>query len=367
MNYPKTVSVIVPIYNIVNYIDQCIEAIINQTYTRIEIILVDDGSTDGSSQKCDEWASKDARIKVYHKQNGGLSDARNFGLDRATGDLIYFLDGDDYVDYELIQNTISYFSEDVSLVSFQYFFDYPDGRRIPSSFTPHEYCLYSDEERLRFIVSDLLQYRLGWEAWGRVYRRDIIEENNIRFADNNKIFAEDLYFFLCYVLFATKITVIPDVLYFYRQRDNSIMNNQIDQLNAGRMNELCKELFNYYTQHKESNLICEHYAVIYYLVMKNVIERYQSQNNISITQMRIKLLNDIRDFSYTRIMFHKLRDERRLLYQIYKDVKLMEYTINIAYFYADGNIVLYYFRRYGIAILDRIIDLEYFYRNTIHL
>ena len=97
------ISIIVPIYNIAEYASECIQSLINQTYKNIEIILVDDGSTDHSPVICDEFAEQDERIKVIHKRNGGLSDARNAGLDVATGEYIGFVDGDDWVDEDMYE------------------------------------------------------------------------------------------------------------------------------------------------------------------------------------------------------------------------------------------------------------------------
>ncbi len=94
----KLVSVIVAVYNIEEYLPRCVESIMHQTYRKLEIILVDDGSTDGSGDICDEYAGKDDRILVIHKKNGGLSDARNAGLERASGDYIGFVDGDDWIE-----------------------------------------------------------------------------------------------------------------------------------------------------------------------------------------------------------------------------------------------------------------------------
>ena len=97
MNQPELISIIVPVYKVEKYLDKCVESIVEQTYKNLEIILVDDGSPDNCSAMCDEWAQKDSRIKVIHKENGGLSSARNAGLDACTGEYIYFLDSDDYI------------------------------------------------------------------------------------------------------------------------------------------------------------------------------------------------------------------------------------------------------------------------------
>ena len=93
----QLISVIVAVYNVEKYLDKCVESIVKQTYHELEIILVDDGSKDNSGKICDEWAEKDSRIHVIHKQNGGLSDARNYGLKASNGEWICFVDGDDYI------------------------------------------------------------------------------------------------------------------------------------------------------------------------------------------------------------------------------------------------------------------------------
>ncbi len=104
----ELISVIVPIYDIEKYLNKCIESIVNQSYENLEIILIDDGSTDESGKICDKWKEKDGRIKVIHKENGGLSDARNVGIENSTGEILYFIDGDDYIDFDIIDNL--YFS-----------------------------------------------------------------------------------------------------------------------------------------------------------------------------------------------------------------------------------------------------------------
>ena len=112
----KLLSVIVPVYNTFEYLDKCVDSIVEQTYSNIEILLVDDGSTDGSGKKCDEWAKKDKRIKTYHKKNGGLSDARNYGIKHAGGEYIGFVDSDDWVDekmYEELLNGCEKYGTDV--------------------------------------------------------------------------------------------------------------------------------------------------------------------------------------------------------------------------------------------------------------
>ncbi|MBQ4600634.1 MAG: glycosyltransferase [Oscillospiraceae bacterium] len=114
------VSIIVPVYNIENYLSRCMESLLGQTCREVEILLVDDGSTDGSGRLCDGYAQRDSRVKVIHKENGGLSDARNAGLDAAKGEWLLFVDGDDYLATNAVEMLLSYAGEDTDFVQFHY-------------------------------------------------------------------------------------------------------------------------------------------------------------------------------------------------------------------------------------------------------
>ena len=116
----KLISIIVPIYKVENYLIRCIESIVCQTYENIEIILVDDGSPDKCPMICDEWAKKDERIKVIHKKNGGLSDARNAGIVIAQGEFLLFVDSDDYIEKDLCESCMNVMDEDIDIVAFNY-------------------------------------------------------------------------------------------------------------------------------------------------------------------------------------------------------------------------------------------------------
>ena len=120
----KLVSIIVPIYNVEQYLDRCIESLVTQSYINLEIILIDDGSKDTSGDICDLWAQRDKRIRLVHKENGGLSDARNKGLDIATGDIISFIDSDDYISkyfYEKLINIMEQTDSDIVECQFKKF------------------------------------------------------------------------------------------------------------------------------------------------------------------------------------------------------------------------------------------------------
>ena len=120
------ISVIIPVYKVEKFLDRCIESVVNQTYKNLEIILVDDGSPDKCGEMCDEWAKKDDRIEVIHKPNGGLSDARNIGIDKCKGDFIMFVDSDDYLDLEIcskLHKILKEFNADFSMCNAKKFYE----------------------------------------------------------------------------------------------------------------------------------------------------------------------------------------------------------------------------------------------------
>ena len=221
------ISVIVPVYKVEDYLRECIDSILCQTYTDFELILVDDGSPDNCGIICDDYAAKDSRIIVIHQKNGGLSTARNTGLDIATGKYICFADSDDHIKQDLLETVIPYMEQGKDLVVFNHDRVFPDGKVQQFSHHLGTYIL-SDKNRTDFFINTLLAYNIGWEAWNRMFRKEIIDTYHLRFADNKQIFAEDLYFNLCYCAHIHEIISIPQSLYLYNVRDNSIMR-QITQ------------------------------------------------------------------------------------------------------------------------------------------
>lgn len=162
------VSVIIPAYNAEKYIERSVKSVLSQTYTNLEIILVDDGATDSTGMICDELASKDSKIKVFHKKNGGMSDARNFGINEASGDYICFLDADDtYHDTfveKLLQEIISY-NADIAVSG--YVSCYEDGRKTDSDVFDVITCLDRQQAERELIKGRYLSSH----AWNKMYKR----------------------------------------------------------------------------------------------------------------------------------------------------------------------------------------------------
>lgn len=209
---PK-ITIIVPIYNVEQYLPRCIDSIKNQTLEDIEIILVDDGSTDNSGKIVDEYAKTDNRIIAIHKENGGQASARNVGLEIARGDYVGFIDSDDWVEIDMYQQM---YERIVSTES-----DYcVCGRVSYSNDYKKEFELTLDNEILDFCdyckvdyVTNRLFYRHTVSTCNKIYRRDLIECNNLRFKDVSLVGSEDSLFNYCFLLLANRVCSIDKSFY----------------------------------------------------------------------------------------------------------------------------------------------------------
>ena len=213
------ISVIVPVYNVEQYIDRCVESIINQTYQNLEIILVDDGSTDNSGIKCDEWKKKDKRVVVVHKKNGGLSDARNAGLEIANGEYIGFVDSDDYICldmYRILSETMEKTQANIVECKRRRFTD--SDTNLSANSCDFSIEVFDAEQALLELI---LERKLKQTAWNKLYQRRSITT----LFEVGKI-NEDEYW--TYQIFgkAKKIVSVDTELYYYYQRESSIMHEK---------------------------------------------------------------------------------------------------------------------------------------------
>lgn len=215
------ISIIVPIYKVENYIRQCVDSILNQTYTDIEVILVDDGSPDNSGSICDEYSEKDKRIKVIHKENGGPSDARNEGLKIAKGEYIAFMDGDDfYYNNEVITKIVETISESHTDIIFLPAILYYEERQK---------YVYVDKKYKRSKLAyekkkNAIEYALKYDffkacPWDKVVKRSIINDNNILFLKG--LSCEDIDWTANLLIHSRTYDCIEAPIYAYRQRMSS--------------------------------------------------------------------------------------------------------------------------------------------------
>ncbi len=222
MSENDLISIIIPIYNVEKYLKECLDSILGQTYKNLEIILVDDGSPDNCGNICDEYLKKDSRIKVIHKTNGGLSDARNHGINIATGEYICFVDSDDYVDkyyVEKLYNAIK--SKNLKLAQCN-ILNVNNQKDIIEKLGYDDYCIKSGKEIIReqygkHVVENTV-------VWNKIYKKELFTD--IRFPIG-KIHEDE---FVTYKILYTldKVAIINDYLYNYRENDNSITKKKFN-------------------------------------------------------------------------------------------------------------------------------------------
>ena len=221
----ELISIVVPIFNVEKYLEKCIETIINQTYRNIEIILVDDGSLDNSGKMCDEYQKKDTRIKVIHKENGGLSDARNAGIKKAQGKYIAFLDADDYVDftmYERLYDIVKKENAEIGISGYSRINE--ANKEIPYFLDVEKYnkdrsFLYN---MIGTLPTDTEDINVGMSVWKCLYNLDIIKENEIYFKSERVYISEDIIFQIEYFEFVNRVGLVKEPLYKYRYNESSL-------------------------------------------------------------------------------------------------------------------------------------------------
>ena len=215
------ISIIVPIYNVEKYVRQCIESIINQTYKNLQIILVDDGSTDTSGLICDEYASIDDRIEVIHKKNGGLVTARKIGLQKAKGEYIGFVDGDDYIDDNMYESLLGYIlKQDVDMVHTGYWHE--KGNATYSNTNFETGFIECPEDKSLLLRNILLQHNnIEHSIWSKLFKRSLIVKSYYDVNDECS-YGEDLVCMISTIINADRIYILNRAYYHYRVRSESL-------------------------------------------------------------------------------------------------------------------------------------------------
>ena len=265
----ELISVIVPVYNVAPYLDRCVKSIVDQTYKNLEIILVDDGSTDASGDMCDAWAKRDGRVRVIHKPNGGQSDARNAGIDLSTGDYLTFADSDDWLDISMLETLYAAIRNDcgvdmavcgLALV----YDDKPKKRLCPG--TGRIYSVTRDE-----AIHDVLHYHLpvsSASVCDKLYARHLWD--TVRFPVGT--YFEDAYVRSRMYIQCEKIAVVDQDLYFYYQRENSTMHSLKLSTPIDGVNSLIQEC----------EFLCDHYPSVRPVASVRVIKIIESVYDIKV-------------------------------------------------------------------------------------
>lgn len=215
------ISVIIPVYNVEKYLAACVDSVLAQSYQNFELILVDDGSKDRSPRICDEYAAADPRIRCFHKQNGGASSARNVGLDHASGEYIFFLDSDDWLDRSALEKLIAPLRTSDADFSFceAVAVDEDTGRRSLTNYSYHRD--YGTGVPARFLTEMLAHKEFHVAVWMCLYRADFLTGSTLRFVEH--IMYEDCIFTYRLYRQAKRSVHIHESLYYRRWRQNSVM------------------------------------------------------------------------------------------------------------------------------------------------
>lgn len=219
------ISIIVPCYNVEKYLKKCVDSIIGQSYKNIEIILVDDGATDNTPKLCDDLAKSDSRIKVIHKENGGVSVARNVGVENATGEYITFLDSDDWIECETLKKAYDEMKScDTDVVVWGYVADFVDENGHKTHFRDFKISGVCEKGNAE-ILSQKYTLGLSGYVWNKLYKTNIIKDNKILF-DKNISFLEDLVFNSAYFCKCKKISFIDFIGNHYIQRKHETLGTK---------------------------------------------------------------------------------------------------------------------------------------------
>lgn len=235
------ISIIIPVYNVEKFLEKCLQSVFRQTYSNIEIILVDDGSTDNSGKLCDDLSEGHKNVKVIHKDNGGLSSARNTGIEAATGDALFFLDSDDYLSPNCIErcaDLMKKYNSDIAIIQMLYILENTN-REVKTDIVAEE--LFTTQQA---IEASLYQIKFSCCTPAKLYKKNVI--GDIRFPVGR--LSEDLATCHLFLNKAEKIIYTDEIGYYYRQRNKSIMHEfspqRLDALEwAHKIKEFCENRY----------------------------------------------------------------------------------------------------------------------------
>ena len=275
----ELVSIIIPVYNTSKYLNMCLDSVVNQTYQKLQIILVDDGSTDSSPQLCDEWTKKDERIEVIHKSNEGLGYTRNAGLNVARGEFVSFLDSDDTIECDTVQECVKVLCEQKADACY-----YGRKTQLADGNTAINYnipdkLIYSKEEVKREFACRYfgsLPDRSGLDyiqasACCGMYRRSIITYNHILFRSERECMSEDTFFNLDVCNYATKVIIIPKDFYNYTYNEQSL-TRKYNEKKFEQMKNYYRLLQKYTLQYREIQDVDVRVSYAFYVYLRQIIE-----------------------------------------------------------------------------------------------
>lgn len=316
----KKISVIVPVYNMERYLEKCVDSILNSTYTEMECILVNDGSKDNSAKICDAYAEKDARVKVIHKENGGLTSARRAGFEQATGEYICFVDSDDYIAENMLEVLYQKIEAHAADVCTGGHYQDDEGKIIEDTFTYPEVCIEENQIFGEYVLPVIGKiYAPGYKnypgyVWGRLYRKACITD--ACFVSEREVYTEDDLFQMYLSKQIKKAVFTNEKLCYYRENSNSLTHvyrkNMWEMLK--KRHTLVEEFLKEYPQEDVEERL---QGSAYYTVYVSVTNAY----NLSGYHAFCKEMRKIREDVFAKEILKRLdtkllRPRQRMLYEL---------------------------------------------------
>jgi len=363
----KKVSIIIPCYNIEKFVSKCLDSVICQTYSNLEILLINDGSTDKTNDICKIYEENDSRIQLINKVNGGLSSARNEGLKYITGEYCYFLDGDDFLNenaIEVLVDTLEKNNSDISVASTQCCNEF--GEVYPTEpIDKNIYIINSDEDRYDFYAQIYYNYKIRFEVWNKLFKTSIIKDNSIFFEDNYKIFAEDVCFISYYLLHVKSISATNIVIHNYLIRSDSITGSLNGNIKLNNIISLINKLQIYIEKNYLDGYFKMNFPKLYILLIHDRIKWipiYKLKKSLrSISPENITILNSIphhiiKDKKNFMEYFNTFKPlNRKLGTALLEEALLLKYNTStiIYYLYMSKIITSRFFRKIKRTIKKR--------------
>lgn len=306
MNNPK-ISVIVPVYNVEKYLRRCIDSILSQTFSDFELLLIDDGSKDNSGKICDNYALKNQRVKVFHNSNQGASAARNFGLSKAKGEYVSFIDSDDWMESTYYEDFFGKDDFQYDIYFQNYVLHKADGEVEVYDLNPitiKNRKGHNIDEAILYLMKEV---KFGW-SWIKLFKRSILEKNNIIFAEDICL-REDEIFAFQYCKHINSICIRANANYHYYIYSTSLTRRFRDPLEYIRISRILREESSYI----KANGICE-YEDNYYLrnLYSSLLQIYVhgAQKNMTKTN-RYKVINSFLDFYHNHKNINAIKYKSR--------------------------------------------------------
>lgn len=283
----KHLSIIIPVYNVENYLETCINSILKKNIDNYEIILIDDGSTDKSGAICDEYSKKYDEIKVYHQKNRGLSGARNTGIRHANGEFIMFIDSDDYISEHVdLKKIVDNLKSDITQYKWIYFYE-----------NRNKYVYFPDHHNYKGAVVDILKRKvqdgsISVSACDKIIRKKVLEKNKILFKEG--ILSEDLDWSLRLYLNIKTIEDINEDVYVYRQQRKGSITSKIKQKNIMDLYNIIHNWYNYEYEDKRYRDVYYNYLAYHYITLLCLINKKNCSKEL---KKRIYDMKELLDYT----------------------------------------------------------------------